>query len=92
MPLTAFRIIHQIVHHIDRALRKAGPHMRYSEFCPRYSTTEPGGRRRLRGGSHHRSLPRRLGSCKCSGKRRIKKLSPFTIQVFVTLAKNGKDE
>ena len=49
MPLRAVKIFHRIVCHIDRALRKAGPHVRYSELRPWYSTTEPGEQRRSRG-------------------------------------------
>ena len=61
MPLTAVRIFHRIVRLIVSALRKAGPHVGYSERRPWYSTTEPGERLRSQEG-------RTVAACHVVGK------------------------
>ena len=94
MPLTAVRIVHEsyIIRHIDGALRKSGPHVRYSECRPRYSTAEPGGRRRSRGGSHRRSLTCRWDAVNVLERGGVRILRPFDVRVSVKLAKNDEGQ
>ena len=66
--------------------QKAGPQMRYPECRLRYSITEPGGQRRLRGSS----LPYSWEAVNFLGRGRLRLLRPFGIRVCVKLAKNDK--
>jgi hypothetical protein len=85
MPLTAVTIVHRIARYIDGTLRKAGPYEHYSGRRPRHSTTEPGGRRRSRGGS---SFPYRWEVVNVLGKGHV--LRPFGVRVCVKLANNDE--
>ena len=67
--------------------QKAGPQMRYPECRPRYSITEPGGQRRLRGGS---SLSYGWEAVNFLRRERVRLLRPFGVRVCVKLAKNDK--